>query len=206
MRHLTDLFKLLELTRTQVQQGYLLSGIKRDEISGLADHHYLVTVIGWQLATHVKNLGAKIDVQKVMEFCLIHDLGELMGGDISAHYGKINRRARRFAKAFEEENQKFISKFFGPEASKFKKMGKEILNAKSDEALIAKIADYMEAVHYRAFVKNLNTGALDLNKAKIPSFIRKLKDPVAKKQLKAFFDSWIKDVTKRGQIEKMFAQ
>src|SRR5690348_2583666 len=121
MKNLPRLFKLIELTRAQVQQGYLLSGVHRNELSNLAEHHYLVTFIGWQLAENLKQMGAKINVQKVMEFCLIHDLGELMGGDISAPYARVNKKALKFAKQFEEENQKFISKYFGTQEKYFKK-------------------------------------------------------------------------------------
>src|SRR6185436_17908737 len=100
MKNLPNLFKLVELTRAQVQQGYLLSGVQREKISNLAEHHYLVTFIGWQLAVNLKQAGANIDTQKVMEYCLMHDLGELMGGDISIWYAQMNKRARKHAKAF----------------------------------------------------------------------------------------------------------
>ena len=89
-----------------------------------------------------------------MEFCLIHDIGELMGGDISALYAMMNKRARKFAKAFEEENQKYLAKFFGDEAKYIRKITKEILDAKSDEALVAKIADYVECAHYKVDKNN----------------------------------------------------
>ena len=75
MEHLTNLFKLIELTRSQPQYGYALAGIQQDELSNLAEHHYLVTFVAWQLASQVKRAGANIDIQKVLEFCLIHDLG-----------------------------------------------------------------------------------------------------------------------------------
>jgi len=52
----------MQLTRAQVQQGYLLSGIPKDKLSGLAEHHYLVTFIGWQLANYLKKTGAKLDI------------------------------------------------------------------------------------------------------------------------------------------------
>jgi len=73
----------MELTRSQPQYGYALAGIQQDELSNLAEHHYLVTFIGWQIASNLRQVGADVDVQKILEFCLIHDLGELFGGDIS---------------------------------------------------------------------------------------------------------------------------
>ena len=40
MKHLTNLFKLMELTRSQPQYGYALAGIQQDELSNLAEHHF----------------------------------------------------------------------------------------------------------------------------------------------------------------------
>jgi len=47
MDNLTKLFKLVELTRFQPQYGYALAGIPKEELSNLAEHHYLVTFIAW---------------------------------------------------------------------------------------------------------------------------------------------------------------
>ncbi len=62
----------------------------------LAEHHYLVAMIGWQLATLVTKKGANIDADKVLHFCLLHDLGELFGGDIGMYYAKANPVKDRF--------------------------------------------------------------------------------------------------------------
>lgn len=201
MKNLPNLFKLIQLTRSQVQQGYLLSGIHRDDLSDLAAHHYLVTFIGWQLALSLKEAGANIDVQKVLEFCLIHDLGELMGGDISAWYAKMNPKARRFAKSFEEENQKYLSKFFGSDARRMKNMTKEILNARSDEALIAKVADYIEALSFKVFIGNFEEASRKFSEEKLNGFIKKMKDKTAKTLLKQFASDWLKTVHKTNYIE-----
>src|SRR3989338_10565812 len=134
MKHLTNLFKLVEITRSQSQYGYALSGIQKHELSDLACHHYLVTFIAWQIARSLNRAGATLNIEKVLEFALTHDLGELFGGDIAMPYGAINPRARKLAKAFEEENQRFFSQFFGEDRAHLKALTKEILNAKSDEA------------------------------------------------------------------------
>jgi 5'-deoxynucleotidase YfbR-like HD superfamily hydrolase len=201
MKNLPNLFKLVELTRSQVQYGYLLSGIKKDQLSNLAEHHYLVTFMGWQLALNLKQAGANIDVLKVIEFCLIHDLGELMGGDISVWYGKINPRARKFAKTFEEENQRFLAKYFGNDAKRFRKMAKEILDAKSDEALIAKVADYVEALNFKVYIGAFREADRKFNVEKLGGFIKKMKDKVAKKMLADFVTDWLKNAEKANYIE-----
>jgi 5'-deoxynucleotidase YfbR-like HD superfamily hydrolase len=201
MKNLPNLFKLVQLTRAQVQQGYLLSGIPREKISNLAEHHYLVTFIGWQLAVHLKEAGANIDIQKVLEYCMIHDLGELMGGDISAWYAKMNPRARRFAKAFEEENQKYLSKFFGSQTKYFRKISKDILTYKGDEALIAKVADYIEALCFKVYVGHFEEPSRKFSNEKLNAFIKKIKDKTAKKLLQEFVNDWLKTVDKANYIE-----
>src|SRR5579872_1840337 len=133
MNHLAKLFKLLEITRSQPQYGYALAGIPKAELSDLAQHHYLVTFIAWQLALGVQAKGAKIDVQKVLEFALIHDLGELFGGDIAMPYARANPKARQLAKAFEEENQKYLATFFGDQAKHYTELSTEIMETAVNE-------------------------------------------------------------------------
>lgn len=201
MKHLTKLLKLMELTRAQVQYGYLLRGIPKGQLSNLAEHHYLVTFTGWQLAISLKEGGANINTEKVIEFCLIHDIGELMGGDISGPYANVNLKARHFAKSFEEENQKYLSKFFGSNSKHIEHITKEILDAKSDEALVAKVADYMECTNYMVYVGNFTEKDRDFNLKKLNQYISKIKDKKAKQLLNSFIKVWIKDITKGNYID-----
>jgi len=194
MENLTDLFKIIELTRSQTQQGYILAGIKRGEISNLAEHHYLVTFIAWQLALHANAKGAKIDVQKVLEFSLIHDLGELFGGDIAMPYAGVNPKARGFAKQFEAENQRFLSKFFGDQQSYYQKLSDEIMDAKSDESIIAKLADFVEVTHYKQYVGVFSEADVKLVEPKLMTKLEKIKDPVVKQVLSAFIKQWFKGI------------
>ena len=196
MEHLTRLFRVLELTRNQPQTGYVLAGIPTNELSNLAEHHYLVTFIAWQLARSLNRAGAKIDITRVLEYTLIHDLGELLGGDISMPYAKINRAAYRKAKAFEEENQKFLSKFFGKEANYFRKISKEILDSKTDEGIVAKVADYIECTHYKFHQNKLVKEDLALALEKGHAYIKKIKDPIAREELGKFFKKWAKELPK----------
>ena len=192
MNHITKLINLLQVTRLMPQYGYVLGGIK--DPSNLAEHHYLVTMIGWQLARMAKTAGANIDIEKVLEFTLIHDLGELFGGDISMPYAKANPEARKYAKLFESENHKFLSKFFGGDQEHFNKLSAEILNANSDESRIAKIADYMEVTHYKYFVGKYSDKDLNLAMAKIQKMLEDMKDKIAKEELQKFILEWSKEV------------
>lgn len=204
MDHLTNLFKLMELTRSQPQYGYALAGIQQDELSNLAEHHYLVTFTAWQLARQVKSKGANIDIEKVLEFSLIHDLGELFGGDIAMPYARSNPKAKEYAKAFEEENQRFLSRFFGSDQEHFKELGHEILDTHSDEGIISKIADYIEVTHYKQYVKVFSKFDMDLIEPKLQSVISKMKDPVAKEELSKFIKNWAANISKKDIPEILY--
>ena len=188
MEKIIDLINLLEISRIQPQYGYAIAG-GNTKISDLAQHHYLVTMLGWQLAESVNSKGAKIDTFKVLKFCLLHDIGELFGGDIGMYYAKANPAALKFAKQFEEENQKFLSKYFSNE-DEVRELAKEVLASDSDEAHIAKVADYLEVTHYKLFNAQLKNKDIELVVPKLAEKIGKIKDEIAKENLLKFIESW----------------
>lgn len=194
MNNLTKLFKLVELTRSQPQYGYALAGIPKGELSDLAQHHYLVAFIAWQLARDANRAGAKLNVEKVLEYALVHDLGELLGGDIAGPYAVANRRAYRAAKAFETENHKFLSKYFGSDKKYFLTLTAEIMKARNDEAFYAKAADWIECTHYKFYLNRFNDNDAKLAKKKLESYIKGIKDPLAKSWLKNFLQVWLKEL------------
>jgi len=190
MNHLAKLFQLLELTRSQPQYGYALAGIPKAELSDLAQHHYLVTIIAWHITRVLNSKGANLDVGKVLEFAMIHDLGELFGGDISMPYAKANPKARQLAKAFEEENQKYLAKFFGDDRNYIEKLGKEILDASIDEALVAKLADYIECTHFKSYVGKLTKGDITMANQKMKIIAGKINNEVCKTNAINLVESW----------------
>lgn len=163
-------------------------------MGNLAEHHYMVAMTAWQLTANVNGLGAKLDLQKVFEFALIHDIGELFGGDISMPYAKANPKAREFAKKFEAENHSYIGKFFGSQGERFNELSTEILDADSDEARIVKVADYMEVTHYKFFIGRFVKEDIDLVAKKMDNMVIGMKDEVAKKELFTFIEDWKKEM------------
>ena len=194
MKHLTKLFNLLEITRNQPQYGYAIwgGGVR---MGNLAEHHYMVSMIAWQLASGVNAVGAKLDIAKVFEFASIHDIGELFGGDISMPYAKANPKAREYAKKFEAENHSYIAKFFGGQSKYFKELSAEILDASSDEARIVKMADYLEVTHYKFFIGKFVKSDIELVSEKLDKMIGGMKDKIAKKELTAFIAEWKKEMS-----------
>lgn len=177
------------------QYGYALSG-GNQRLGNLAEHHYLVTMIAWQLAEKAKKAGANIDMSRVLQFSLIHDIGELFGGDISTPYAISNPEARKHAKAFESENNKFISQFFGENPDEAQSMLDEILDAYTDEALVSKIADYVEVTMYKQFIGQFSQRDIDLIKPKLQEKIDKIKDPNTKNVISEFIENWSSDISK----------
>jgi len=203
MKNLTKLFRLAQITRSMPQYGYAVAEISKHDLSDLAQHQYLVTFITWRLCRLVKNAGGKVDMEKAMEFALIHDFGELFGGDIAMPYGKANPKAREKAKAFEAENQKYLAQFFDADAGYYQSLSDEIMDAKSDEALISKIADYIECTHYKLYIRHFSKGDVVMAKKKIDVWVKSLKDPVAKKELGKFLKLWVKELDQKD-IKEIF--
>jgi 5'-deoxynucleotidase YfbR-like HD superfamily hydrolase len=194
MENLIYLINLLQITRVQPQYGYSIAGGNIRQ-GNLAEHHYLVTMLGWQIADYVNQKGAKIDTSKVLKFCLLHDVGEIFGGDIGMYYAKANPQARKYAKLFEAENQKFLSQFFSNK-DEVVALTSEILESESDEAHIAKIADYLEVTHYKLFDDKLKGKDSELIAPKLAEKIEKIKDPIARRELLNFVSVWKEKMAK----------
>ena len=203
MKNLIKLFRLIELTRAQPQYGYVLAEIPKSELSDLAQHHYLVTFIAWQLARSAKRAGAKINLEKVLEFSLVHDLGELFGGDISMPYAKANPAAREKAKAFEAENQKYLASFFDDDQEYFQQLSNEIMDVTSDEGIVVKIADYIEVTQYKLYVRRLSKNDITMAKNKMILLIDKLTDKITKRELLKFIEHWSSELGK-GKLDELF--
>lgn len=201
MKNLTNLFKIIELTRSQVQYGYVLSGVRKNELSNLAEHHYLVAFMGWQMAKSLEKAGAKVNPSKVLELCMIHDLGELFGGDISRPYAMANPKARKLAKAFEAENQNYIRKYL---ATVDQQIWDEVMEPVTDEGIIYKIADVMECGHFLKYMGHYKPLDTKILKDKLPKLANTLKDKVAKKEMNKFVAGWLKEIQAKNATEVLF--
>ncbi len=145
MKNLSKFISILDLTREQVQYGYFLAGVNRHETSNLAEHHYLVTMIGWLLCETINQSEPLIDTDRVIKMCLVHDLGELFGGDMAAPLSRKRPDIKKYARAFEHGNFEILLSFLEPDLSK--KIGDYWQTSEqlsTDEAIVAKIADMME--------------------------------------------------------------
>lgn len=196
MESLAKTFRLLELTRAQAQYGYVLAEIPKGELSDLAQHHYLVTAFAWQLARTINSLGGKLSVERVLEISLVHDLGELFGGDIAMPYAKANPAAKRKAIEFEKENHRFLSEYLYEDSKYLKALFEEASEPTSDEALVAKIADYMEVTHYKLYVHHLTKKDVGMVTNRMSDFISHMGGKENKKFAKMIVKEWEKEMIK----------
>ncbi|MFC1632586.1 HD domain-containing protein [Patescibacteria group bacterium] len=203
MTNLNKLFSIIELTRFQPQYGWGPVGISKGEQSDLAQHGYMVTYIAWILGLKANQAGAKLNLGRIMELAMVHDLGELFGGDIAMPYAKANPDARQAAKAFEAENIKFINDLHGEDKKYFNDLTKELESGSSDEALVARVADYIELAHYKLLINHLDDSSVAMYIKKIQGKIDSLKDEAARTYFQDFNDKWPKEIKEAG-FEKMF--
>ena len=198
----TKLFRLLELTRNMPQYGYVLAGISKNELSDLAQHHYLVAMIAWQLARACQQNGSSINLARVLEISLTHDLGEIFGSDISMPYARANEEARTYAKQFERSNLGFLAHdFFTHDEQYFTALVTEEKELTSDEAIIVKIADMYEVTHYKALVAEVTSGDIEMAVIKINKVLAAMQDERTKQTLQTITNTWAKEIAKTQDSE-----
>lgn len=211
MKDIQKLIALLELTREQPQYGYLTVGVPLHETSNLAEHHFLVTWIGLLLSKLINQQGPKVNEQRVVELCLMHDLGELFGGDVCAPLSRKYPELKKAAQQMEDRNFQFL-------VSKARTAGldlwleglwKEEGERQSLEAVIAKIADLMETCY---FLEHRSRHAVHASKEGFfEKYIRplgeKISDPEVRAQVEKFFDSYLEVIHgKQFQVEKFLLE
>lgn len=182
------------------QTGYVVSGIKKSELSDLAQHHYLVTAIGWYLANLLKKRKGRVNLERVLEICLVHDLGELFGGDIAMPYAKDNPAANKLAKKFEQINQKYLSKFL-PDPKQAAELFGEANVIASTESVVAKLADYIEVTEYKLYLGRLTDGDVEMVMKRMNAMIEKVKHVRTREKLSELISEWSADVSDSSSYE-----
>lgn len=126
-----------------------------------------------------------------MELALTHDIGELFGGDIAAPYARANPTARKHAKAFEQENLKFLAPFFGDDEGYVTALFKELHRKSTDEARIVKIADFIECTHYKRYIHRSTKGDTSIVVNVIEANLGALQDATTRAALQGVTDEWL---------------
>ncbi|MDP3992931.1 MAG: HD domain-containing protein [bacterium] len=200
MDKLHRFLRLVQTTRAMPQTGYVISGIQKAELSDLAQHHYLVTITGWYIAKLVRQKGGKVDLERVLEICLIHDLGELFGGDIAMPYAKANPKARKLAKQFEQENQRFLARFL-TDINQVEQLFRDTLIIGSVESTVAKVADYIEVTEYKNYIGRLTEGDITMVVKKMTKMLSGLKNKRVRNALSEIINDWSTAISARTENE-----
>lgn len=81
-------FVSLQAMKELRRQGAIFYGERMMEADTIAGHSFTVTCLAWFIATRLKQTtsGSDVNVQKVLEMALCHDMGEAITGDIPAPF------------------------------------------------------------------------------------------------------------------------
>jgi len=203
-----ELFSLLELTRYQLQYGYTLRGIHPNQQSNLAEHHYLVTMIAWHMCQILESKGIPVDTLFVLKSCLVHDIRELFGGDISWQYALQNPAAKQLATEFEASNYNYMLQKFGPAESEMSELSISAhpSNGSAEitlELAINKLADYIECLQYLLLVGKLDTESLTETQSTAEiKVLMKVAESPAKEVLTRLFIDWILELSDKLKNQK----
>lgn len=145
MKKLLQLLSILQLSKEMPLTGFLAAGIKLNDTETLAEHHYGCTLIAYFLLAKIKQAGGTINERQVILMLLIHDLGELFGGDVAGplsrkypdlreHKDQIGLRATDMLSEYMDNNT----------AKEIKALFNEFEFGDSDERWVGKIIDQMD--------------------------------------------------------------
>lgn len=136
-----------------LRQGWLMRGIPEDKCESVGDHCFATALFAIMIA---KKYFPELDMTKVIKMSLIHELGEIDGGDITPHDG-IDKKEKY---AIEKNSiRKMFANF--PEGDEYLKLWLEFEENKSAEAKFVKQIDKLEmamqaAVYAKQYGKNLD--------------------------------------------------
>ncbi len=205
MTALVKLMSILQLSKEMPLTGYLPSGIKLSETATLAEHHYTAALNAILLGEKIVRAGGNLDVNKLVRMVMVHDLGELFGGDIA---GPLNRKypdLREYKDKIAERAIDLLGGYLGEEKSKFREWYEEFEHGATDEAIVVKIMDQMD---HQFFLEHHNAqtryfvGDEDyrdkFTTEHVFGLFEKIRDPATKRVVADFLSAFKTDLYKKG--------
>jgi putative hydrolase of HD superfamily len=134
MTDIRDLHSLVITLKKAQRRGWIARELDADTI---AEHSYGVIVVGWYLATE-----EKVDVGKVIEMLLVHDLVMAKMEDVTPITGGYEEKEELEQKAKQQIAEQI------PESlqEKYLKLFNEFNERKTKEAIVAREADKLETL------------------------------------------------------------
>ena len=121
-------------TLRKIPRAHQQTLLFQDLTDNITSHSFRTAFIGYFLAKELK-----IDVDKVMKMCLLHDIEETRSGDQNWVY-------KKYVKVFEEEIREGQLKALFPASKELLELSKEYQERKTLEAKIAKDADLLDQI------------------------------------------------------------
>jgi len=112
-----------------------------------------------------------------------------LGGDIAMPYANANPNARNLAKQFERENQRYIERFLS-EIDQIKLLFRDTLDVLSIEAIVAKVADYIEVTEFKYYIGRLTECDVEMVMNKMQKMIGSVTSRTIKKCLTDLIEEW----------------
>lgn len=144
MEQLLDFLSVIDQLKTVERRTYIHAGQRREND---AEHTWHMCVFA--LLLH-KDMGEELEMQRVLELILIHDLVEIRAGDTFAYdeAGQVGKAERE-----EEAARELFALLPGDWEMTMYALWREFEDAQTKEARYAHAIDRMQA-----FLQNVNTG------------------------------------------------
>lgn len=151
------------------RQGWLRAGISKGECESVADHSFGVALLSIFIS---EQYFRDLDIKKTIKMALLHDFGEIYGGDITPHdnISEVDK-----AKIEEKSVKKVLLKL--KKGENYFKIWKEFEIGSSKEARFVKQIDKLEMALQAGVYAKAGNGNLE-------EFIDTAKRKVSDKELK----------------------
>ena len=134
-KKLLEILSVAEKLKCNTRHCYTSSGRKES----VAEHSWRLGLMAMLIAGEAE--FRDVDMDKVIQMCLIHDLGEAFTGDIPA-FAKVESDAQKEEEIYEN----WVAGFPEPQRTQFQELLKEMEALETKEAKIYKALDKLEAV------------------------------------------------------------
>lgn len=170
------LIKLLK-TSSKLKENTRHSWLSSGRRESVAEHSWRLTLMAFFMEDEFPN----VDINKVIEMCIFHDMGEAFTGDIPSFYKTDND-----TKIEQEVLLDWIDALSEPYASKLKCLYNEVKEGKTQEAKLFMALDKLEAAisHNEADIRTWLPIEYDLNpeygykECQFSPYLQKLKEQV----------------------------
>ena len=135
-----DFFRIVGKSKRLPRTGWVREKVKNPE--SVAEHSFRVGVLAMVLSD---KLGNNLDKEKLMKMALLHDLGEVITGDIVVErWDVIDLKKRGEQEKAERKGIKDIFDKLGADGEQYKKIYDEMIGRTTPEAKVFWLLDKLE--------------------------------------------------------------